>query len=275
MSAEVLDAALRQARSGRPVFPCDPRSKRPRTPNGFKDATTDPAKVSAWFRDTDAMLGMPTGRTTGLVVVDIDGDAGLESLRALERQHGQFPKTTSVVTPRGGSHFYFRHPGAEVRCSASTVGPSIDIRGDGGYVVIPPSQTADGRAYVVDDNLPPAGLPEWLLNAVGARSSAQRTPTGEWLSIVQNGVRGPDPWSDTPSEGRNDKLTRLVGHLLRRYVDVEIVHALAHLVNEHRFKPPLDSPEVDRIVDSISAKELRRRQASEGSAHGRARVATR
>jgi primase-like protein len=88
-------------------------------------------------------------------------------------------------------------------------------------------------------------------------------------------VRGPDPWSDTPSEGRNDKLTRLVGHLLRRYVDVEFVHALAHLVNEHRFRPPLNSSEVDRIVDSISAKELRRRQAPERSAHGPARAATR
>jgi Bifunctional DNA primase/polymerase, N-terminal/Primase C terminal 1 (PriCT-1) len=265
MSA-VLDAAQRQASRRRPVFPCCPRTKRPLTVHGFKDATTDPAVITGWFQNTNAMLGMPTGVSTGLVVVDIDGDTGFESLRALEFRHGSLPATASVVTPRGGSHLYFKHPGVEVRCSAGSVGQSIDIRGDGGYVIIPPSRTADGRGYEVDEDCAPAPVPDWLLDLIGVRDHEQsRTATSEWLSIVQDGVRGPDPWTDTPSEGRNDKLTRLVGHLLRRYVDVALVHELAHLVNAHRFKPPLGRFEVDRIVNSIAAKELRRRQQRDGA----------
>src|SRR5689334_10515728 len=70
---EILKAAILVAQKGRPVFPCDPRTKRPRTPRGFKDATTDPLVIRAWFEpDHDSMLGMPTGSTSGLVVLDVD-----------------------------------------------------------------------------------------------------------------------------------------------------------------------------------------------------------
>jgi hypothetical protein len=83
--------------------------------------------------------------------------------------------------------------------------------------------------------------------------------------MVRDGVRGPDPLTGRLSEGRNDKLTRLVGHLLRHYVDAALTTALAHLVNEHRCYPPLPREEVDRIVDSVAAMELRRRRAQDAT----------
>jgi hypothetical protein len=260
---EVLDAAQRLARKGRPVFPCDPQSKRPRTRQGFKDATTDPLVIRAWFeRQPDSMLGMPTGALSGLVVLDVDGAAGFESLRELECKHEVLPHTASVTTPRGGQHFFFRHPKMEVRCSVGTIGPAIDVRGDGGYVIVPPSRTADGRTYEVDEECAPAEMPPWLLAAavIASDGPRQARPASEWVSIVRDGVRGPDPQNGLASEGRNDALARLCGHWLRHYVDPELVLELAQLVNLHRFRPPLPPAEVERTVDSIAVKELRRRQ---------------
>ncbi|MEX1298644.1 MAG: bifunctional DNA primase/polymerase, partial [Desulfotignum sp.] len=68
-----LDAALFYAEKGLPVFPCNASNKRPMTPNGFKDASTDPATIKIWWENNpDAAIGIPTGEISGLVVVDID-----------------------------------------------------------------------------------------------------------------------------------------------------------------------------------------------------------
>lgn len=265
----VVEAAERLARRGRPVFPCDPRTKRPRTGQGFKNATTDPLKVRAWFQQApDSMIGMPTGALSGLVVLDVDGDAGFESLRSLEHQHGPLPRTTSVKTPRDGEHFYFTHPKIDVRCSAGVIATALDIRGDGGYVIVPPSRTLDGRGYVVDEECAPAEMPPWLLRLTTARDDKPMHArlASEWVAVVRDGVRGPDPRTGEGSEGRNHALTRLCGHWLRHYLDPGLVLELAQLVNEHRFRPPLPRGEVDRIVDSIAGKELHRRQSREAVA---------
>jgi hypothetical protein len=74
-----------------------------------------------------------------------------------------------------------------------------------------------------------------------------------WLGVVGEGA----------SEGqRNDSLARLVGHLLRRYVDVDLTAELAHLLNQERFRPPLPASEVDQILDSIAWREAQRREGS-------------
>jgi hypothetical protein len=95
-----------------------------------------------------------------------------------------------------------------------------------------------------------AEIPAWLLaGLVQACGGAARTPTSEWLRIVRDGL----------TEGeRNHGLARLTGHLLRRYVDVDLAAELVQLVNA-RCKPPLPSGEVDRIVESIARRELQRR----------------
>jgi hypothetical protein len=104
-----------------------------------------------------------TGAASGLVVVDVDpahgGDAALERLIA---QHGSLPQTLTVLTGSGGRHFYFSHPGRTVRNSAGTMGAGLDIRGDGGYVVAPPSRHITGGVYQWADSGCLAALPSWL-----------------------------------------------------------------------------------------------------------------
>ena len=156
-------AALAYARRGVPVFPCEPGGKRPLTPSGFWDATTDARRVRAWWgRWPRANVGVPTGGRSGLLVLDVDPrGGGPESLAALERENGQLPKTARARTGGGGLHVFFRYPAdKEVRNSAGWPGPGLDVRGEGGYVVVPPSRT--GSAYGWLDRSPPAEA-TWLL----------------------------------------------------------------------------------------------------------------
>ena len=152
------------------MFPCELGGKRPLTYNGFWDASADPRRVGAWWqRWPGANLGVPTGERTGLLVLDIDPEAGgPESLAALERAHGQLPKTARTRTGGGGVHAFFKYPtGEEVRNSAGRLGSGLDVRGEGGYVVVPPSRT--GGAYEWLDRTPLA-QPSWLLECLREQS---------------------------------------------------------------------------------------------------------
>lgn len=139
--SELHAAALRYARRDWPVFPCVPGDKRPLTSRGHLDATTDPSRITSWWnRWPNANIGVPTGERSGLLVLDVDGDEGRQTLETLEQEHGRLPATLRVSTPNGGEHIYFQYPpGTEVRNSAGKLGPGIDVRGEGGYVLAPPS----------------------------------------------------------------------------------------------------------------------------------------
>jgi Bifunctional DNA primase/polymerase, N-terminal/Primase C terminal 1 (PriCT-1) len=251
---ELLEAALRYANRGLPVFPCKPREKVPLVQRGLLAASTDPETIAGWWRMwPDANVAGRTGRASGLVVLDVDGDEGIASLRDLERQHEHLPTTASVVTPSGGQHFYFAHPGGHIPNSASVLGAGLDIRGDGGYAILPQSVGANGRRYEPDERCASAPLPGWLGGRIAApeNGSQARTPTSVWVAIVRDGL---------PEGQRNDGLARLTGHLLRR-LDVALAAELVHLVNG-RCRPPLGSGDVDRIIDSIARRELQRRQGA-------------
>jgi hypothetical protein len=168
MSA-LLDAALEYAHAGRPVFPVK-LDRTPLTPHGFKDATTDEAQVRAWWRKHPAAsVGLPTGATTNLVVLDEDPrHGGTESLEQLVKEHVPLPEGPIVRTGGGGRHFYFSHPGGTV---PSVVGfrPGLDLRADGGYVVVPPSPHTSGTPYawmVPLESVKPRLPPPWLLEAL-------------------------------------------------------------------------------------------------------------
>lgn len=254
MTNELLQAALRYAGRGLPVFPCERRGKRPRTANGLLDASTDAGQIERWWRaNGNANVAVVTGPASGLLVIDVDGDDGAEALRGLEREHGPLPRTTSVVTPRGGAHYYLRYPTGrgEIRNSAGLLGPGLDVRGAGGYVLMPPSQGANGRRYEPDERAPLAEPPGWLLQRLsGPQNGSRRTPASEWVAIARDGL----------TEGqRNQGLTRLVGHLLAKDVDARLVLELAQLVNQ-RCRPPLAPSDVERIVESIAGRELRKRR---------------
>lgn len=171
-ASPMLEAATLQARDGVCVFPCGP-NKNPLTLHGFKDASTDEAEIRDWWiRWPDAGIGIPTGKVNGFIVLDVDmdklkgvdGEAALQAL--LTREGAVIPTTRTVRTPRGGRHLYFKHPGRTVKNSTEKIGPGLDIRGDDGYVITPPSRTGNGQDYKFEVEGPIAELPSWLENLI-------------------------------------------------------------------------------------------------------------
>ena len=142
-----------------PIFPLQSNSKIPATSNGFKDATTHELAVCQWWKDTpSANLGLPTGQRSGLFVLDVDPkNGGLDSIAKLP----EIPPTRTARTPSGGFHYFFRWQ-APLGNSAGKLGPGLDTRGEGGYVVVPPS-IIDGKRYEWMNEDDPADVPEWLL----------------------------------------------------------------------------------------------------------------
>jgi hypothetical protein len=155
-------AALAYARNGWAVFPLKPGEKVPAVKHGVKEATTDLDQVAGWWsRMPDANIGMACGEPSGIFVLDVDGEEGQDSLVNLG--HG-IPGTLTAYTPSGGLHLLFRHlPG--LGNSVSTVGPKLDTRGDGGYIVVAPSQV-NGKEYRWGGKQPPEPIPGWLVTMV-------------------------------------------------------------------------------------------------------------
>jgi hypothetical protein len=164
-----LDQALAYAAIGRPVFPCrekEPGRKRPRTARGFHDATCDPAVITKWSRQwPEALIGMPTGPASGLVVLDIDvKEPRANGFDTIEDLGHVLPETPMAHTASGGLHVYFTNPpDRELRCSAGLIGPGLDVRAGGGYVIV----LSAGSGYDWDpiwnfDTVEPLPPPEWL-----------------------------------------------------------------------------------------------------------------
>jgi hypothetical protein len=168
-------AAARYAALGWPVLPlhtpdhtgrcscgragCPTPGKHPRTRQGLRDASADPAQIQTWWVTwPNANVGLITG---GPVVVDVDGTQGREALAALQRAHRPLPPTLTALTGRG-MHLYFQAGEHRIANSAGRLGTGLDIRGRGGHVVAPPSLHADGHRYRWSVRRPPAPLPCWL-----------------------------------------------------------------------------------------------------------------
>ncbi len=143
MSTEIFSAAITYLeRYGFSVIPLGRNSKRPAIEwEPFQRRRPTLEELDAWFTNGDANIGIVTGAISGLVVLDIDGPEGEASMRGLE-----VPLTKEVRTPRG-RHLYFEHPGNTKVPTAVGFLPHVDVRGDGGYVVAPPS-IVNGTTYV-------------------------------------------------------------------------------------------------------------------------------
>lgn len=178
-----LLAALDYAAQGRLVMPlhtvtagicscgrsdCTSPGKHPRTAHGLKDASRDPAAIRGWWKKwPDANVGITTGAASGLLVLDVDGAEGEQSLIDLAQRGFTLPDGYSVRTGSGGQHIYFVYPqGQDIRNSASKIGPGLDIRGEGGYVVAPPSLGRLQPYEVAESATDPAPCPEWLLTLI-------------------------------------------------------------------------------------------------------------
>ncbi|AUX77995.1 bifunctional DNA primase/polymerase [Sinorhizobium fredii] len=209
MAVDLVSAALQYAALGWPVFPVNPRNKRPLVEHGLKAATTDADTITAWWRKfPKAMIGLVTGAPSGLVVLDIDQDEakGLDggaSLAALLNGAG-VTETLTARTPRGGQHLYFAHPHDRViRNSASKLGPGLDVRGDGGYVIAPPSINAADAAYQWEPSWRPIQpCPAWLLPKPEAR---RPKPNGHDTSAHLDDARR-RAYGETALRGECDKV---------------------------------------------------------------------
>ena len=166
---DMLAAVLKYARHGTPVFPVDPADKSPLCTHGFHDATAREYQVRAWWRRwPNAMIGMPTGPRTRIWVLDVDAELiATHPMARLYAIHGPLPDTAASDTPRGGMHFFFRWDGANIRNSIGKLGPGVDVRGHGGYVVLPPRVRSDGKAYCWNTtNTKAAEAPSWLVEEI-------------------------------------------------------------------------------------------------------------
>jgi hypothetical protein len=254
----VLGHALAFARRGLQVFPCKPRAKEPAIDGGCRAATTEPGTIERWWREEpNYNIALATGAASGVFVVDLDGADAENELKNLEAQHSALPASVEAITPRPGRHIFFLYPagGVQVRNSTKKIAPDIDVRGDGGYVVAPPSIHPSGRAYCwsVDSARTFAAAPDWLLTLIAEptnNGAAAMTPPSEWRELAKGVAEG----------ARNCSAAKLAGHLLRRRVDPFVVLELLQGWNA-RCTPPLPERDIERIVDSIATRELQRRGA--------------
>src|SRR5262249_40959748 len=153
------------AADGLAVFPCIARTKQPATRRGFYDATTNPATIRRWFAGgQEYNLAVRTGMASGIWVLDVDDETSLDELTA---KHGPIPTTRQSQSSRG-RHFWFRCD-SPIQSSASRVAPGIDVKGDGGYIMAPPSIHESGIVYQWLSNEPITCAPDWLVNLTRAR----------------------------------------------------------------------------------------------------------
>jgi Bifunctional DNA primase/polymerase, N-terminal/Primase C terminal 1 (PriCT-1) len=245
---QLLTAALRYAGLGYAVFPCVPGGKTPLTARGYQDATTDVAQIEAWWQQhPHANIGLATG---GMVVLDID-DTSCPWLTTSADREFSLLSGAIAETPRGGRHYVFRlPPGKAYRCSAGRLAEHVDVRSEGGYVVVAPSVNGNGRGYrwVESHELErgPACLPEppaWLIEELDQLDTAPavQAPGGDGEAI--------------PEGRRNATLARFAGVMRRSGMSVDEIAGSLGVINQRRCQPPLPDREVSAIARSIGRYE--------------------
>lgn len=241
----MVDEALAYAARGWRVFPLVERDKIPAVKEGFKAADVDAEWIGAmWSKRPNMNIGIATGNS--LIVIDLDvddeqGEDGVATLRAWEREHGELPETCSVVTGRGGLHLYYIVD-EPVGCSVNK-DAGVDIRGDGGYVVAPPSiHPKTLRAYeweVPPDEMEPARADDNVMAFVRANR-----PSGF-------GDRDKFKLPKEAGKGcRNDTLFKYACSLQAMDWDDDAIIASVETFNKMSCKPPVSDDEVERVLRS-------------------------
>jgi replicative DNA helicase len=231
------------------------------------------AEVEQWFTDNpEANIGIVTGKISNLVVFDLDSDEAKE----FAINQGGFPYAPEVETGKG-FHLYMKHPGFDVRGSVNK-SIDLDVRGDGGYVVAPPSVHGSGRIYEWREDLsifdlePPECKPwmiEYLKNGGNSTNVTEKTkikadstdqrhtskskpgePTSPYAEILKNGCL----------EGsRNQTATKLTGHLFKIGLAENEIWELVKIWNQKN-NPPLGTDELRRTFDSIRKAEAAKKK---------------
>ncbi len=236
--AEALDIVLRMAARGWRLLPCVRRDKKPLIQDWPRRASSDADVIRKWAREHEGCnWGVATGPESGIFVIDVDGEYGENSFCSLVERHGTWSKTLTAITAHG-RHFYFDWPtSGTIRNSAGKLGAGLDVRGDGGYCVIPPSTHPSGAVYEWAADLQVTSAPGWLLEAI-TRTTRPAVRASE-IGIL-------------PEKTRNDGLTRYAGALRRKGKNQSEIEAELLAANARRCRPPLLDAEVRKIAASVS-----------------------
>ena len=253
--AAPIEAARAYAARGWSVFPvhslcdgicscgkpkCGSDGKHPRTKNGHKDATRDEQQIHAWWtRYPDANIGVATGSVSGILVLDVDPrHGGDESLAKLIAEHSELPNTVEQVSGGGGWHFFFRYADG-VKNSAGRLGAGLDVRGEGGYIIVAPSKTIGEyrwRKEYAPGEVELADAPQWLIDKLlEPENKAQFFGDNDFIRDGE----------------RNRTLASLAGTMRRRSMSGQAIEAALQTENHLRCRPPLSGAEVVRIAESI------------------------
>lgn len=227
------------------VFPVIARTKKPHGPwKEFQERYLTDTEIENIFADDDCGIGIVTGVISGIVVVDLDSPEAVQ----FAKENGFFDNTPRVKTAKG-YHLYFAYKEGVRNFQGRADLPNIDLRGDGGYVVAPPSIHPDGHQYCWDEgksfqDLPLAELPECIL----AQTKDETKPVEVLLQGVGKGER-------------NNSLARLVGHWSAGGLNFEKCMAEARRWNAKN-SPPLDDDEIRRTVESIYNRHQNSRRST-------------
>lgn len=251
----LLESALDYASQGIPVFPvyglnnknqCDcikgiscPRAgKHPATPHGFQDATTDVSKIHEWWDNGQRCnIGVPTGKVSGWTVVDIDGQEGWDSLGNAMGSSTKLPMTLKAKSGRkDGCHLYFQYnPALKTKVGLLN---NVDVRNDGGYIIVSPSRHVTGNMYQWDEStVPLADVPDWLLK-VGTQSKKVKASDNQLAN--ENIVEG----------NRNSYLFSHAMKLVGKGLTQSSILLQISTLNQSSCQPPLDETEIEPIVIS-------------------------
>lgn len=258
-NASRLNALLSLAAKGWHLFPCHAivlgfcscskgrectsPGKHPMTYRGVKDATTDPGRIRTWHAIyPNANWALACGRESGVLVVDVDPrHGGYESLDKWTAEH-ELPETLTVLTGGGGLHFYFEYPADSVIGNRTGWLSGVDIKSDGGYVILPPSNHKSGGTYRWRSELDPSIAPPVLLQSIEKRERDNWTG-GPVVGLLQ-GV--PEGSRDNTFHSRAVKMLGALG--VDEYDTV--VHVLLEAARQSPGSHPFGEADIHRIVTS-------------------------
>ena len=225
------------------VFPVRP-NKAPYTKNGCKDAKKDPGAIKAWWnRFPDAGIGIATGSISNLIVIDEDVDAekdldGYKEVRKWEAENEALPETVTSITGRGGYHLYYKYEGNDIGNRAGLL-PGVDVRGEGGYVIAPPSTHPNGNEYTWE--CPPNEYEIAPLNDAVKRF------------LLYKEEKSKQPFqlpAQIPEGKRNETLYKYACSLQAQGSTDEAILFAVNSANQNSCVEPLDPEEIEQIVAS-------------------------
>lgn len=245
MANEILEQIQNYLNLGWNIFPIKPNQKEPPLIKWRIESSNDPSQIKRWWAKwPDANIGLDCGKS-GIVVIDVDKrNSGLSNWQAICEEHDIDTNTLQTITPSGGLHIFYKAPeGVKITNYSPWKDLGIDIRADGGYVLLPPSKTnyGDYKFHLEEINEPiprAAPLPDILAELLNQKDQ-EITEAHNENDIIEEG-------------DRDDTLTSLAGTMRSKGMTPEAIEAALLAENRNRCRIPLNDRQVKKIAASVS-----------------------